>query len=125
MTLLACATAWLAAACGGTSGKSAESAADASDEAERESSWDEEREDGGEAGPSTPAGPDCSDGTCFECGDGLCPVGFYCDERAPGGPACSWLPECAEKATCSCVLGVLGSSCSCDDSDQGPRVSCE
>ena len=29
----------------------------------------------------------CGDGTCFECGAGLCPKGFYCDEKASGGAA--------------------------------------
>src|SRR5690606_21298991 len=70
-------------------------------------------------------GPDCSDGTCFVCGDGMCPMGFYCDEQATGGAACSWLPECAETASCDCVQEVLGSSCSCEvDASGGPHVSC-
>jgi len=37
----------------------------------------------------------CADGTCFACGAGYCPTGFYCDESAKGGASCSWLPSCA------------------------------
>ena len=68
--------------------------------------------------------PHCADGTCYACGEGFCPVGYYCDEGAPRGAACSWLPECADEATCSCVLGVLGNECSCDERDDGIYVSC-
>jgi hypothetical protein len=80
------------------------------------------REGGGEA---ETAGPDCSDGTCFVCGEGMCPKGFYGDEQAEGGPACSWLPDCAEDATCDCVKGALGSGCSCEEyGDGGSHVTC-
>jgi hypothetical protein len=68
-------------------------------------------------------GPSCDDGTCSVCGSGICPVGWYCDESAPGGAACSWLKECAEKATCSCVTRVLGAACKCRD-ESGIKVSC-
>src|SRR5262245_31432126 len=33
----------------------------------------------------------CDDGTCTQCGDAQCPIGWYCDESAKGGPACGWL----------------------------------
>ena len=69
--------------------------------------------------------PRRDDGSCFECGDGLCPQGFYCDRGASGGPACSWLPDCAKKPTCACLVRALGKSCSCEDSSGGPTVSCE
>jgi hypothetical protein len=36
-------------------------------------------------------GPNCDDGTCSKCGSGICPAGWYCDEKASGGGACSWL----------------------------------
>jgi hypothetical protein len=75
-----------------------------------------------EVDPRTAA---CADGTCTPCGAGICPGGFYCDEKAPGGAACSWLPECAAKATCSCVTGVLGSGCSCEERDGGVFVRCD
>ncbi|HYQ15522.1 MAG TPA: hypothetical protein VEQ58_07190, partial [Polyangiaceae bacterium] len=50
-------------------------------------------------------GPSCDDGTCSVCGNGICPTGWYCDEKTS---ACSWLAECAEKPTCACVKRVLG-----------------
>lgn len=73
-----------------------------------------------EAGPK---GQDCSDGTCFECGDGICPKGAYCDQNAEGGAACAWLPECSGTAACDCITGVL-KGCACDDASGGPIVSC-
>lgn len=78
--------------------------------------------EGDEASPA--ATPRCADGTCLACGSGLCPKGFYCDEKAPGGPACGWLPECAQSASCACVKQALGSSCTCTEGPAGPSVSC-
>lgn len=75
------------------------------------------------AGPEKPRGPNCDDGTCSECGSGICPTGWYCDESAPGGAACAWLKECAEKVSCGCVTKVLGSACKCRD-ESGIKVSC-
>jgi hypothetical protein len=58
------------------------------------------------------APPACADEGCFPCGAGFCPVGFYCDEGASGGPACSWVQDCARKAGCDCVGRALrGSRC--------------
>src|SRR6187431_2831467 len=71
-----------------------------------------------------PARPSCDDGTCFECGDGWCPKGAYCDGSAPGGAACAWIQECPGDPSCSCLLKVLGSSCKCDSAAAGPQVSC-
>ena len=79
---------------------------------------------GDEGGPNEPSGPNCDDGTCFLCGDGICPTGAYCDENAQGGAACAWLPECAKEPNCGCITGVLGANCSCDDSSGGPIVNC-
>ena len=75
--------------------------------------------------PEAPQAPSCDDGTCFSCGNGICPKGFYCDQKAPGGPACSWLPKCAKQASCSCVQHVLGSGCSCDEKNGGVYVDCQ
>lgn len=66
---------------------------------------------------------DCSDGSCIACGAGFCPLGSYCEERGDEG-TCAWIPECAEKPSCACLLQILGSSCSCSESDGGPRVRC-
>lgn len=72
-----------------------------------------------------PALPSCDDGTCFRCGDSICPKGFYCDKDARGGPACSWLPACAEAPSCSCVQQALGSGCSCEEEGGGVIVDCD
>ena len=70
-------------------------------------------------------GPNCDDGTCSPCGSGICPTGWYCDEKASGGGACSWLAECAEKPSCGCVTRVLGASCKCREENGGLKVACE
>ena len=70
-------------------------------------------------------GPNCEDGTCSKCGSGICPAGWYCDEKASGGGACSWLTECADKPTCSCITRVLGSACKCREESGGLKVACE
>jgi hypothetical protein len=75
------------------------------------------------AAADAPRGASCDDGTCSVCGSGICPAGWYCDESAPGGAACAWLKECAEKATCGCVTKVLGAACKCRD-ESGIKVSC-
>lgn len=78
-----------------------------------------------ENAPATPQPPNCDDGTCFPCGDGICPKGFYCDRKAPDGPACSWLPACAKQASCSCVTKTLGSGCTCQSENGGVYVDCD
>jgi hypothetical protein len=115
--------------CGGAGGGSSEpkTAADG-DAEESQSSSDGSQSDAQTEAESSeaaekPRGPNCDDGTCSMCGSGICPVGWYCDESAPGGAACAWLKECAEKATCSCVTKVLGSTCKCRD-ESGIKVSC-
>ena len=65
----------------------------------------------------------CDDGSCTPCGDSQCPSGWYCDESAKGGPACGWLPECANKLSCGC-LGKTFSSCQCEEKSGGVHLSC-
>jgi hypothetical protein len=65
---------------------------------------------------------DCSDGTCFQCGAGLCPSGFYCDEGARGGAACSWLPGCAG---CACLRDKLSPQCPCEERSGNAFVRCQ
>jgi hypothetical protein len=72
--------------------------------------------------PSSSAPDPCRDGTCFVCGDGICPLGYFCDES--GEPACAWLPACAATATCPCVTAALGSACTCQARGDGAFVSC-
>lgn len=112
------------AACGG-SGAASGPAKSGHGAGEAKAGGDSEEEGGGEGEEAAPRAAPCADGSCLECGNGLCPKGFYCDEKAPGGPACGWLPECAASATCSCVKQALGSGCTCSEKAGGPSVSCQ
>jgi hypothetical protein len=67
--------------------------------------------------------PRCDDGTCTPCGSSLCPSGWYCDEGAKGGPACGWLPECAQKPSCACVKRAF-SDCACEDQGGAAHLTC-
>jgi len=115
----------LLSACGGgtSAGKPVEHA-ESGGEDSPESSDDSAEPSGEDEAASEPPAPACSDGTCTPCGDGLCPNGWYCDETAKGGAACSWLPECAKKPGCACVERVL-SGCSCEERDGGQHVTCK
>jgi hypothetical protein len=120
------AAALVAAACGGGgSSKPAETAsgshgahADPSAAGEDEAEQDEPVE-------AAPTLARCDDGTCFVCGQGICPKGFYCDEQAVGGAACGWLPSCPTEPACSCVKRTLGASCGCEEREGGLYVSCK
>jgi hypothetical protein len=113
--------------CGGGGSAEPKTAAD-DDSTESSASTDGSDSEGQPADETTAdvdasRGPSCDDGTCSVCGPGICPAGWYCDESAPGGAACAWLKECAEKATCGCVTKVLGTACKCRD-ESGIKVSC-
>lgn len=84
-------------------------------------------EDEGGESPEDAPGPaaSCEDEACFPCGTGFCLAGWYCDESSSQSPACSWLPECAEKAGCGCIERTLGSACRCQDEGGGSHVTCE
>jgi hypothetical protein len=114
--------AWLAAACGG--GKPPAASADGEGDRDDARGGERASEDESEE-ESAPAPPSCDDGTCFRCGAGICPKGFYCDEDASGGAACGWLPSCAEEATCTCVKQTLGASCRCEEQGGGVSVDCD
>jgi hypothetical protein len=110
--------------CGGEATKPAEAPASAKvSEEPAESSAEEASDAGSEAESAPPAA--CNDATCFSCGSGYCPSGWYCDESGSGGPACSWLPACGKASSCECVLKTLGKACSCEDQGGGPHVSCK
>jgi hypothetical protein len=100
-------------ACGGSSPEPA--TAEHADGAEHRSSGDRDDDsapaDSDADEPAVAKKAACDDGTCTPCGDAQCPVGWYCDESAKGGPACGWLPECPKKATCACVKRVFSGSC--------------
>jgi hypothetical protein len=119
--------------CGGgaTTGAEPKSAADdraGSEETNDSAAGGDEVEEQSNESPATAEranGPNCDDGTCSKCGSGICPAGWYCDEKAGGGGACSWLTECADKPTCSCVTRVLGAACKCKEESGGLKVACE
>jgi hypothetical protein len=102
----------------GSSPSEAEHASAAKGERHAESSDDE-----GESAPA-PKRAACDDGTCSPCGNALCPSGWYCDESAPGGPACGWLPECAQKPGCACVKRAFA-GCSCEDKSGAAHLACK
>jgi len=93
-------------------------------EREREAN-EEEESNASAASPEKSQAATCDDGTCSKCGSGICLAGWYCDEKASGGGACSWLSECAEKPSCGCVTRVLGASCKCREEDGGLKVACD
>jgi hypothetical protein len=120
--------AWLAsgaillAACGGhTAAKRPVERGEAIEAAEASDTPTASEDDRTEA---RPAAEMCADDTCFRCGKGFCMAGFFCDEDAAGGAACSWLPGCPARASCDCVERVLGSACRCEEAGGQVSVSC-
>jgi hypothetical protein len=112
----------LAGGCGGAS-KPAESAtpsAESRSESAPNSAAPASDED---SATPAPARATCDDGSCTPCGDAVCPSGWYCDESARGGPACGWIPECAQKASCGCVKKAFA-GCSCEDEHGAAHLSC-
>jgi hypothetical protein len=118
--------------CGSGTGAEPRSAANHQGDSESDGDSDGESSESGADDDDAPAGraddkprgPNCDDGSCSLCGSGICPSGWYCDENASGGAACSWLTECADKPTCGCITRVLGSSCKCREEGGGLKVSC-
>jgi hypothetical protein len=114
--------------CGGTtqtadSPSSGERGSSESGSDSESATTDEAESDGESSASAEPEKASCDDGTCSPCGEALCPSGWYCDESAPGGPACGWLPECASKASCACVKRVF-SGCSCEERVGSAHVRC-
>ncbi len=66
---------------------------------------------------------DCSDATCFKCGQALCLQGFYCDESASVAN-CQWLAKCGKAGGCGCIQAALGASCTCTERNGGTFVKC-
>lgn len=110
------------AGCGGGTKPAESSASGAEPREAAPEATSKESSDEGKSAPTAPARAACDDGTCSPCGDALCPTGWYCDETAPSGPSCGWLPECAQKTGCACVKKVLG--CACEEKAGGAHVSC-
>ena len=110
--------------CGGSAQPEAKEPSDAPARAQKRTPKSAPAEDESEAESAAPRSS-CDDGGCFSCGGGTCPTGWYCDEGASGGAACSWLPGCGAKASCGCVAKALGSECNCSEEGGGPHVSCK
>lgn len=113
------------AACGGATTPEASSTPGSDhprDEDARETAGEAHDEEA--AAATAPAKATCDDGSCTPCGGALCPLGWYCDETAAGGPACGWLPECAQKPGCACVKRVLA-ACSCEEKAGAAHLSCQ
>lgn len=64
----------------------------------------------------------CADGSCTECGEGICPAGYFCVDNK-GHKGCAWLAGCVDKPACGCVSRALP-SCSCKDDGGVAKVSC-
>ena len=120
---LGCALAF--AACGGGSGATNAPAQGAHDADSKEPESDDATDEDSAREEAAPKAAPCDDGTCSPCGSGICPSGWYCDESAAGGPACGWLPSCAQKSSCACLTAKLGSSCSCREQAGGLHVTCK
>jgi hypothetical protein len=112
-------------ACGGstTETKSADDAEEGARTSSREGDDDSSPSESDDDERTVASKPACDDGTCTLCGDAQCPIGWYCDESAKGGPACGWLPECARKPTCACVKKAF-QGCSCEEREGSPHVTC-
>jgi hypothetical protein len=109
--------------CGGSSKPAESVASSAESRGERAAKAPASANDDEESAAPAPARPTCADGSCTPCGDAVCPSGWYCDESARGGPACGWVPECAQKASCGCVKKAFA-GCSCEDAHGAAHVSC-
>ncbi len=64
----------------------------------------------------------CADGSCTECGDGVCPSGYFCVD-SKGHKGCAWLAGCVDKPGCACVSKALP-ACACKEDGAAARVSC-
>ena len=116
----------LAGACGGSPAGTGEPAREPHEKASHDSSNTQSSDEDAPAEEEAPQPAAlCDDGTCSTCGSGMCPTGWYCDESAKGGPACGWLPQCAQKSSCGCLTKVLGSACSCTEQGSGLHVACK
>ncbi|HQP39599.1 MAG TPA: hypothetical protein PLI95_30655 [Polyangiaceae bacterium] len=78
------------------------------------------------SGPAEPQLPSCDDGTCFSCGDGVCPSGFYC-ETNKGTTGCASNLACPKSPSCDCLRTSLSKDprCSCEDRKGVAFVTCK
>lgn len=113
---------------GGTTESPAKTAREASN-ATADVSSDPNANDESEKEAAAPKPALCGDGSCITCGTGICPTGWYCDESAPGGPACGWVPGCEKKKSiCNCLGDRFQHKCRCTEDNGGalsPHLKCE
>lgn len=64
----------------------------------------------------------CADGTCAECGEGICPSGYFCVDTR-GHKGCAWIAGCVDKPGCACIAKEL-KACSCKDEGGVAKVAC-
>lgn len=64
----------------------------------------------------------CADGTCTECGEGICPSGYFCVDTK-GHKGCAWIAPCVDKPQCACVSREV-KSCTCKDEGGVAKVTC-
>lgn len=77
------------------------------------------------SGPREPQLPSCDDGTCFPCGDGVCPSGFYC-ETNKGSTGCASNLACPKSPSCECLQPSLAKDprCKCENRKGVAFVTC-
>jgi hypothetical protein len=84
---------------------------------------------GGASGPTAggargPVRPSCDGTSCITCGEGLCPLGFYCEVSAKGRPpACATVAACGATPSCAC-LEKSAPGCSCQVREGAPFLTC-
>lgn len=62
----------------------------------------------------------CEGGQCFQCGDSICPEGFFCDSDS----TCAWLPQCTgSRLSCECLESHI-KGCRCQNNGGHFAVSC-
>jgi hypothetical protein len=76
------------------------------------------------AGARATVRPRCDGSSCITCGEGLCPLGFYCEVSAKGRPAaCATVAACGDTPTCAC-LEKSAPGCSCQLREGAPFLTC-
>jgi hypothetical protein len=77
-----------------------------------------------ESSAEQPSIPECTNGSCFVCGAGICLPGFFCDESS-AQPSCQWLAKCGPTNSCSCLREAFGGKCACAERHHGVFLKCD
>lgn len=73
-----------------------------------------------DGGAAPTQAPPCAGESCSRCGQAACLAGFFCEEASS---ACSWLPNCAQDLSCSCLQAEMP-NCDCEERDGDVFVNC-